>query len=87
MLKDHKTIKTRKMKSFNEQMVLTDVASIDWIRALGQTDDIDILVSNCSNLFSLVIEKHLLLKRCEFRISIAPRSMLILGHLLSKGIS
>ena len=39
-------------------MFLTDVASIDWIRALGQTDDIDILVSNWSNLFSSVVEKH-----------------------------
>ena len=36
----------------------SDVASIDWIRALRQTDDIDVLVSNWSNLFSSVIEKH-----------------------------
>ena len=58
VLKDHKTIKTRRVENFNEQMFLTDVASITWIRALGQTDDINILVSNWSNLFSSVIEKH-----------------------------
>ena len=58
VLKDHTSIKTRRMKNFDEQMLLTDVASIDWIRALGQTDDTDILVSNRSNLFSSVIEKY-----------------------------
>ena len=46
------------MKNFNEQMFLNDVASIYWIRALSQTDDINILVRNWSSLFSLVIEKH-----------------------------
>ena len=40
VIKDHKTIKTRRMKNLNEQMFLNDVASINWIRALGQTDDI-----------------------------------------------
>ena len=58
VIKDHKTIKTRRMKNFNEQMFLNDVASINWIRALGQTDDINILVRNWSSLFSSVIEKH-----------------------------
>ena len=58
VIKDHKRIKTRRMKNFNEQMFLNDVAGINWIRALGQTDDIDILVKNWSNLFSSVIEKH-----------------------------
>ena len=75
------------MKNFNKQMFLTDVTAIEWIRALGQTDDIDILVSNWSNLFSLFTEKHAPFKRCEFRISIAPGSILILGHLFRQGIS
>ena len=44
--KDHKTIKTRRMNNFNEQTLLNDVDSINWIRALGQTDDINILVRN-----------------------------------------
>ena len=46
------------MKNFNKQMFLTDVAGINWIRALGQTDDIKMLVSNWSNLFSSIIEKR-----------------------------
>ena len=58
VLKDHKKIKTRRMKIFNEQMFLMDVASINWVKALGQTDDINVLVSNWSKLFSSVIEKH-----------------------------
>ena len=58
VLKDHKTIKTRRMKKFNEQMFLMDVASINWVKALGQTDDINVLVSNWSKLFSSVIKKH-----------------------------
>ena len=58
MLKDHKTIKTWRRKNFNEQMFFTDDASANWIRALCQTHDINILVSNCSNLFSSVIEKY-----------------------------
>ena len=51
-------IKTRRMNHFNEQMFLTDLASINWIRALGQADDINVLVRNWSNLSSSVIEKH-----------------------------
>ena len=58
VLKDHKMIKTRRMKNFNGQMFLTVVASIKWVRALGQTDDINILVRNWSNLISSVNEKH-----------------------------
>ena len=45
MLKDHKTINTRRMKNFNEQMLLRDVASIDWVQALDHTDDVNVLVS------------------------------------------
>ena len=51
VLKDHKTINTRKVKNFNEQMFLRDVASIKWVKALGQTDDVNVLVSNWSKLF------------------------------------
>ena len=58
VIKDLKTIKTRRMKNLNEQVFLNDVASINWIRALGQTDDINMLVRNWSSLLSSVIEKH-----------------------------
>ena len=56
--KGHKMIKTRKMKNFNEEAFLADVSGICWEQVLNETDDIDVLVSNWSNLFSLVIEKH-----------------------------
>ena len=58
VLEDHKTINTRKIKNFNEQMFLRNVASINWVKALDQTDDVNVLVSNWSRLFSSVIEKH-----------------------------
>ena len=51
-------IKTRKMKNFNEEAYLADVFGICWEQMLTGTDDIDILVRNWSNLFSLIIEKH-----------------------------
>ena len=51
-------IKTRKLKNFNEDAFLADVSGICWERMLNETDDIDVLVSNWSNLFSLIIEKH-----------------------------
>ena len=56
--KGHKMIKTRKMKNFNEEAFQADVSGICWEQMLTGTDDTDILVSNWSNLFSLIIEKH-----------------------------
>ena len=46
------------MKNFNEQMFLRDAASINWVKALDQTDDVNVLVSNWSQLFSSVIKKQ-----------------------------
>ena len=51
-------IKTRKMKNFNKEAFLADVSSLCWEQMLSGTDDIVVLVSNWSNLFSLIIEKH-----------------------------
>ena len=56
--KDHKMIKTRKMKNFNEDAFLADVSGICWEQMLTETDDINTLVNNWSNLFSLIIDKH-----------------------------
>ena len=72
VIKDHKTIKTRRMKNFNEQMLLNDVVSINWLRALGQTDDINILVSNWFNLFSSIIEKHALVHKMRVSDKYCP---------------
>ena len=56
--KDHKVIKTRKMKNFNEAAFLADVSGICWEQMLIETDDTNCLVNNWSNLFSLMIDKH-----------------------------
>ena len=46
------------MKNFNEEAFLADISGIFWEQMLTGTDDIDVLVSNWSNLFSLIIERH-----------------------------
>ena len=56
--KDHKVIKTPNMKNFNEEAFLADVSGICWEQILGETDDINVLVNNWSNLLSLIIDKH-----------------------------
>ena len=56
--KDHKMIKTRKMKNVNEDTFLADVSAICWEHLLYNTDDVNVLVSTWSSMFSLIIEKH-----------------------------
>ena len=56
--KGHKMIKTRKMKNFNEEAFLADFSGICWEKMLIENGDIDVLVSNQSNLFSIIIDKH-----------------------------
>ena len=56
--KSHKIIKTRKMKNFNEEEFLAEVASMQWVQMLPDTDDINLLVNSWSNLFSSIIDKH-----------------------------
>ena len=51
-------VKTRKMKNFNEEAFPADVSGMCWEQMLTGTDDRDVLVSNWSNLLSLIIEKH-----------------------------
>ena len=65
--KGHKMIKTRKMKKFNEQAFLSDVAGINWEQMLTETDDINVLVNHWTSIFSLIIDKHAPL--CEMRVS------------------
>ena len=56
--KEHKMIKSRRMKNFNEQAFLGDVAAISWEQEIGNSDDVNVLASNWSNLFTRIIEKH-----------------------------
>ena len=54
----HKKIKTRQMKHFDETKFLDEISSIDWNSALQSSVDLDSAVENVTNLLSLVIEKH-----------------------------
>ena len=54
--KSYKTIKTRKMKHFNEEAFLANVSGICWEQMLTETDDINFLVSYWSEMFYLIIE-------------------------------
>ena len=56
--KGHKKIKTRKMKSFNEEAFLADVSGISSEQMLTDADDINLLVNYWSDMFSKTIEKH-----------------------------
>ena len=56
--KDHKVITTRSMKNFDKDAFLADVADICWEQGLNETDDVNVLVTQWSTLFSLIIDKH-----------------------------
>ena len=44
--KDHKMIKTRNMKNFNENAFLADVCATCWEQMATESDDINSVVSN-----------------------------------------
>ena len=56
--KDHKVITTRPMKNFDKDTFLADVAGICWKQRFNETDDVNVLVTRWSTLFSLIIDKH-----------------------------
>ena len=56
--KDHKVVTTRSMKNFDKDAFLADVAGICWERGFSETDDVNVLVTQWSTLFSLIIDKH-----------------------------
>ena len=56
--KDNKVITTRSMKNFDKDAFLADVAGICWERGFDETDDVNVLVTQWSTLFSLTIDKH-----------------------------
>ena len=43
---------------FSSQSFLNDVAQIHWKQVIGSSNDVNLLVQNWSNIFSLVIDKH-----------------------------
>ena len=56
--KDHKVITTGSMKNFDKDGFLADVAGICWEQGFNETDDVNVLVTQWSTLFSLIIDKH-----------------------------
>ena len=56
--KDHKVIKTRSMKNFDETAFFADVSRINWDGVVSRPVDINVLVDDWSNLFSMIIDKH-----------------------------
>ena len=56
--KDHKLITTRSMRNFDKDALLADVAEICWEQGLNETDDVNVLVTQWSTLFSWIIDKE-----------------------------
>ena len=56
--KDHKAMAPRSMKNFDKDAFLAYVTSICWEQGFNETDDVNVLVTQWSNLFSLIIDKH-----------------------------
>ena len=65
--KDHKQIKTRSMKNFEEQDFLSDVSNIRWEHIFQMSNNLNTLANDWSALFSSLIEKHAPLR--EMRVS------------------
>ena len=65
--KDQKVIKESSMKSFDEAPFLADVSLITWDRVVSRPIDMNVLVDDWHNLFSMVIDRHAPIK--SMRIS------------------
>ena len=70
--RDHKIIKTRKMKNFNQDTFLSDISSICWEHIVSKTDNVNYSVCEWTNLFSLIIEKHAPLSRIRVSEKCSP---------------
>ena len=55
---NHKIIKTRKMKNFNEELFFNDLAAINWQRILIYSREINEVVQNWKSILSLAIDKY-----------------------------
>ena len=65
-------IKTLKMTNFHLKAFLANDSGVFSEHVLTETDDIDLLVSNWPNLFSLIIEKHVPMTRMHFSETYHP---------------
>ena len=54
----HKMITTRQMKNFDEELFLSDLASVDWQAIVSNSGCLEGAVSQWSDTLSQIIEKH-----------------------------
>ena len=54
----HKVIKTRQMKNFDEELFLADIASVDWQAFLHCSTDINVIVEQWTKMLALIIQRH-----------------------------
>ena len=69
---NHKMIKTRQMKNFNEELFLKDLVNVDWQQILTCSQEINVVVQNWTNMLSLIIEKHAPLRERRASDKFAP---------------
>ena len=55
---NHKIIKKRQLKNYNEELFLMDLAPVDWRQLITAALDIDEIVARWTNKLSKIIEKH-----------------------------
>ena len=73
--KDHKLIRTSKIKNFNQDTSLSRITRIYWEQIATKTDNINQPICKWKNLFPLLIKKHAPLNRicvsvkCSHRIN------------------
>ena len=70
--RDHKIIKTRKMKNFDQDAFLCDVSNICWEHIVTKTDNVNYSVHEWTNLLSIIIEKHAPLSRIRVSEKCSP---------------
>ena len=70
--KDHKVIKTRSMKNCYETAFLADVSRINWDGVVNRPVDINVLVDDWPNLFSMIIDKHVPIKSMRVSENYCP---------------
>ena len=64
--RQQKNISTRQLKNFNSTDFINDLLSIDWNGIVSHNDDVNLIVEQWTFSFSLILEKHALLRERHF---------------------
>ena len=70
--KQHKYITTRQLKHFDEAEFIKDLLLVDWKAIALNGDDINIIVEQWTNMFSLILEKHAPVRNRRFSENFCP---------------